>query len=455
MDGIRLHIGCGSVYLLGDNDGPWTNVDIQQSGAALASDRPLGVERWGTTADRYYDRITAIDKVLRNEPPPDDEGFVCDAYGSFQNLPFPDASVRECYSVQCFEHLSRTEAHYGMAEMRRVLKTGGILRLDIPDISATWNRAVEYEVEARIADASGDKTHAAEWKSKADFMKRHAMGSRRKFWAHHMAGWERNELIDFCARYGFKYLRDDPNIHTLPGGTEVYPALAMRFEKLPTCEFPELDEQIVPWKAAWEYCGQPLGTPLTVPADWQVLEIGPGANRWPRANAYADIDVKHIAQIKGEFLAMPGVDWPECVVCDVCELPKDWIGRFDFVFLSHILEHCTDPAKAAAEISRVAKAGCIVCPSPFKEGMFLAHEQDHRWWVVAGTDRLYFHRLPEGIYGRYYEPDLSGEMHRIWRYGERRIETICNKARKFFHDTEPWLDCVFRFQSPLQVVVCE
>ncbi len=446
---VAGHIGNGTVFLLSEPETTWINVDLVESGSALASDCPGGVKKWGTTETNYYGKLNHINQLVLGKSPPDHETTVTDRYGSFSNMPFDDNSLDHLLCRQAFEHLSKTEAKRAAEEMRRVLKVGGTLRIDVPDHEESLAFFARSKATAERLDSQGKYEEALKMHNHAAFMLRHLLGSRKNDFAYHLGSWTRDRLIRFFASYGFDFWDEEDNQH-------FYPAISLRFCKRDTCDFPELDEQIIPWKAAYEYCGDPLGTPLTVPADWKVLEVGPGRNRLPFACAYVDIDDSNLSRIRDEFLAKPGVPWPDFANTSVEQLPKEWTGRFDHCFLSHIMEHADDPLKAAAEINRVAKSGCIVSPSPFKEGMFLAHELDHKWWVFSGADCLYFKRIPDGLYARAYRPNLSGELHRIWRYGERRIETICNEAKRHFHDTEPWLDTIFKWgPHPLKVVVLE
>lgn len=55
-------------------------------------------------------------------------------YDCRKRLPFPDGSVRMIFTEHFFEHIDYTEeAPYFLTECRRVLKSGGILRIVVPD----------------------------------------------------------------------------------------------------------------------------------------------------------------------------------------------------------------------------------------------------------------------------------------------------------------------------------
>ena len=226
MNDLRLHVGCGSCYLLG-----WKNVDLSESGAALLKDAPDRVLKWGTTEGSYYGRHDTEDRAkIEMGVPAAPSDVVCDAYGSWDALPADDESVAELLSRQSFEHLSLREAKLALTEARRVLKPGGLFRVDVPDHEATLE---QYAIHG------------------GNFFKRHCLGSRKNHAAYHLVGWTRESLIQFATSYGFEYIEEEPNIH-------FYPAFCLKFRKVGTLNPFQV------WNAAWEYCGEPLGTPLAV-----------------------------------------------------------------------------------------------------------------------------------------------------------------------------------------------
>jgi SAM-dependent methyltransferase len=194
---MRLHVGCGSVFLA-----EWTNVDLPLKDVFLAKERPDLVERFLTTEDNYYGRHD--DKTadsLRGGPVTKET--CCDVYGSFAFLPARDGTVSEIYSVQCFEHLDRKEAVAAVQECARVLKTGGILRIDIPDADET----------IRQYRATGD-----------EFFLRHLFGPRRNLYGFH-THYTRDMLRELVHDHGFDFIREDAHQH-------FYPAFALRFIKV-------------------------------------------------------------------------------------------------------------------------------------------------------------------------------------------------------------------------------
>jgi SAM-dependent methyltransferase len=49
-------------------------------------------------------------------------------------LPFSDGTVEACYASHVLEHLSKVEASRLLAECRRVLRPGGVIRIVVPDL---------------------------------------------------------------------------------------------------------------------------------------------------------------------------------------------------------------------------------------------------------------------------------------------------------------------------------
>jgi SAM-dependent methyltransferase len=70
-------------------------------------------------------------------------------------LPLPNATVEVVYSSHMFEHLDRSEADAFLREVKRVLVSGGILRLAVPDLG----RLVDDYLRDRDADSFVAGTH--------------------------------------------------------------------------------------------------------------------------------------------------------------------------------------------------------------------------------------------------------------------------------------------------------
>lgn len=193
---MKLHVGCGSVYLR-----EWVNVDIPSPSVFLAKERGDLVTKFITSEADYYGRHSdkSADR-LRGGPLSQDT--VCDVYGSFAFLPARPASVSEILARQSFEHLDRQEARQAIGECARVLQPGGRLRIDIPDPDETLK---QYR-------ATGD-----------EFYIRHLFGPRRDVYGSH-THYTRQMLIQAVVPFGFQYDGEEKNIHW-------YPAFCLKFSK--------------------------------------------------------------------------------------------------------------------------------------------------------------------------------------------------------------------------------
>jgi predicted SAM-dependent methyltransferase len=68
---------------------------------------------------------------------------------AFKRIPLPDGSLEVVYSSHVLEHLDSSEAERFLAEVYRVLRPGGIIRLALPDLR---RRAEKY-----MADGDADE----------------------------------------------------------------------------------------------------------------------------------------------------------------------------------------------------------------------------------------------------------------------------------------------------------
>jgi SAM-dependent methyltransferase len=169
------------------------------------------------------------------------------------------------------------------------------------------------------------------------------------------------------------------------------------------------------------------------------MEVGPGSrNFWPRASIVVDVIDR------GSDDLPPGAKFIQQDICDRLPLEDKSV---DFALCSHVLEHVRDPIAACAELSRVAKAGVVECPSPFTEMLFgfegagfdhVAYA-GHEWWVWPESDGsgLVFERP-----NRYFSPlanrDAAGAMHRILRMGPLVGEDAMVLRRWFSRNHERW-----------------
>lgn len=137
----------------------------------------------------------------------------------------------------------------------------------------------------------------------------------------------------------------------------------------------------------------------------RVLEVGGAANAFPRADVVCDLTFGQTGQRNGA----PGVfrNGTTYVEAAAEALPfRD--GEFDFVWCTQVLEHVRDPARAAAELSRVARRGFVEVPS--RVGEMLNGNPTHRWVVDREGDVLVFrprtfveHPFDHLLYGRLFQ----------------------------------------------------
>jgi len=108
----------------------------------------------------------------------------------------------------------------------------------------------------------------------------------------------------------------------------------------------------------------------------KILDLGcTHVNYWPEANHFADI-VDYSKEFKEKNLKFIKIYPNE-------KLPfKD--KEFDYVILSHVLEHVTNILEFTKEVERIAKAGYIELPTKLADNLVIGcDEKDigHKWWL--------------------------------------------------------------------------
>lgn len=396
---MRLHVGCGSVYLDG-----WLNLDVRTPKTFLAADRPDLVEKRKTSEDKYYGRHS--DKSIETmRAGPLDQEYVCDAYGSFDSIPAGYWEVEEVLARHSFEHLSIGEAHRALDSIDEIMKPGGVLRLDVPDHEGTLKAYRE----------SGD-----------EFYVRHLLGPRRNEFGFHLMSYTRDRLKALVEDHGFLFEREEENIH-------FFPAFCIRFVK-PGPRDPR------------DYVTLPA-----IPDHWRVADIGPGAYPLKRANVYIDHSDAILAAIKLEGSQKK-------VKADFNSgLPGIEGKSFDFVYCSHVLEHMPDPEKAAATLSRIAKSGIVVMPSAWKEALTNFEEREHLWAVLpnptTGGPPIFVRNNPEQVEA-IRNTDVQKILSHSFRTGpNNRVTDDGRVLRKWWCNTEPMLDVVYHWENELKLQV--
>lgn len=165
------------------------------------------------------------------------------------------------------------------------------------------------------------------------------------------------------------------------------------------------------------------------PSD-KVLDIGSGHNPFPLATHLADIALEDHKYGRAG-VPFKHIQGKPVFECSVESTPfKD--REFDFVYCSHVLEHCREPEKACRELMRIAKRGYIETPSKGKD-IFLNSTKvsNHTLWVEAFNSSLIFTEYtPEEIEG--FECNILMDMNCA-------PQTIREKAFAALMNLKPYL----------------
>lgn len=114
----RINVGCGATPTAG-----WLNYD--NSLVARLGRFPLMLQLLNRTGLLGTERGLFATKVAAGEV----------QWADAVRLPNADGSVDVVYSSHMLEHLDRHEARRFLAEAKRVLRPGGIIRVAVPDLS--------------------------------------------------------------------------------------------------------------------------------------------------------------------------------------------------------------------------------------------------------------------------------------------------------------------------------
>jgi hypothetical protein len=196
----RVHVGSGTVYLEG-----YVNVDVASPRCFLASERPDLVDRYRTFESDYYARHQDHATLDGFRKGPQSTEYVCDRFGRWDCIPCRDGEADEVLARSSFEHLSQTEAQIALREVRRVLTSGGLLRLSVPDHEASLKLLMEMREPIMVT---------------------HLLGPRNGPGGYHLQSYSRETLRAVIEAAGFEFITEEPNIHTSPAictSWRVYP----------------------------------------------------------------------------------------------------------------------------------------------------------------------------------------------------------------------------------------
>ena len=186
---------------------------------------------------------------------------------------------------------------------------------------------------------------------------------------------------------------------------------------------------------------------IIIPDNWQCLDVGGGANPWPRANYVLDVYDEFRQYIK------PHQKFVGQTICQTTEF-KD--KQFDFIYSAHVFEHVNNPLAAAKEITRIGKAGMIECPSSFKDGLLAFPEYDHRWIVLPPINNgpLLFRQINREWFEKLQDADAKGAAYRTYIGG---VQNIGDQAilRNYFRRIENDLNIIYHWKDELKVKIIE
>ncbi len=199
---MRLHLGCGTVYLDG-----FVNIDIWRDGFSfLASERPDLVSTNRTTFDRYYKKEVAKDEIMDKQKEP--RYVVADRFYDITNLDYPPASAELVVCVQTLEHLTKEEVDRALRNWNALLKPRGVLHIDVPDFETTAKLLLAQKSEE-------DK----EWYYRLIF------GSQKDNFSFHKDGYSEEKMRRILTLHGFR------DIRRLRDTRHFYPSIIMECVK--------------------------------------------------------------------------------------------------------------------------------------------------------------------------------------------------------------------------------
>lgn len=149
--GLRLHLGCGGVYLDG-----YRNIDLPP--------KEHGVQ----------------------------EGVRPDEYADITQLGYPPGSVEEIRLHHLFEHFDRPTTLRLLIDWYGWLEDGGRLTIETPDFEAAARRFLKRR-----------------FRSRRGAVVRHIFGSQEAPWAFHTDGWYEDKFREVLSALGYEVVRFD------------------------------------------------------------------------------------------------------------------------------------------------------------------------------------------------------------------------------------------------------
>jgi len=135
---MHLNLGCGHVH-----GASWTNVDGSNR-AWLASRLP------------WLDRLFVTLRLI----PPTELSSATVYANLLRRFPWEEKSVASIYMGEILEHFTKESGDWILRECYRTLKSGGLLRIQVPDHARFWQNYVsEFERAKKLPRAEWSLEH--------------------------------------------------------------------------------------------------------------------------------------------------------------------------------------------------------------------------------------------------------------------------------------------------------
>ncbi len=186
----------------------------------------------------------------------------------------------------------------------------------------------------------------------------------------------------------------------------------------------------------------------------RILEVGGGHAPYAGVTHAVDKFPTDNAQRAGSLQLPKGVEFREG---DLESIPFGPFAsedeKFDFIYVSHVLEHVADPVQAVREVNRVSRKGYIETPSPLREQLACPLPFDPQLdfhllylWSSPSANTFHFIRKSARTAGQFCDCAKGRAARRLFelhRQEKRDLEPLLPRPAK--------TSSIF-FQSPLLLI---
>lgn len=160
MQELKLNLGCGQNVLDG-----WINIDNSPSALLV---------KWPIVKSLLF-RLGVVDKTTYGVPWPEEIVW----HDVTKGLPYENESADKIYSSHMLEHLEKEQGEFVLRECYRVLKTGAVLRLVVPDLAFHAERYLRQIAES---DDIGREPHDEFlWNIYGAYLEKRRFGSTHRY----------------------------------------------------------------------------------------------------------------------------------------------------------------------------------------------------------------------------------------------------------------------------------